>query len=574
MATTEKPILFHYAQSIYSHRILWYLWLRGIPYDESIQPPIMPRPILSSLSLPYRKIPLLAIGKDIYHDSRLIISTLEQVYPNSTLTPSTPAERGIQKLLENWTVDGGIFGAAVKCMPYWSSTSLLQNKAFVDDRQALTGGRRMSAESMEKGRPEGLAALRVAFEMLERTFFADGREWLLGGEGPTTADIDAVWPFEWMAWDGGMEGSLRGGGCGKEDFPRVYAWIRRFMELVQDRKKGCVKPKRLDGEEVVVQRIVGAKDMPETTKFEDDNPLGLTKGETVHVYPSDYGQSGKSTGTLIGLSTNKVVIQNDKGLHLHFPRWNFTIKRSTTPATISKPPTTPPKMTLIYHPFSPYTRKVYMLAHELALHTHMTLHKVVVAPIPIPGWSDNNADVAVYNPMAKIPCLVTHDVPNGLFDSRIICDYLEYMAGVRKTLDAGYWQRRALHAAADGIMDAAVLITYEFRIRKERGLYFGEWVEGQKSKIERILDRFESAVAAGILPVRVPGGGSPSADEVAVAVAVASTQAMGYVGVEWSRGRPGLVTWMGMWEGRQSFVDTPPTRDWNGKREGREIAKM
>ncbi|KAI8937468.1 hypothetical protein NX059_005188 [Plenodomus lindquistii] len=157
MSQPDPPILFHYPQSIYSHRILWYLWLRNIPYQESLQPPIMPRPLLTSLSLPYRKIPLLALGKSIYHDTRLIISALETHYPGSSLTPSTPAEIGVQKLLENWTVDGGIFTSAVKCMPYWAEDSLLQNKAFLDDRQTLMGGRRMSAESMERQRPEGLS---------------------------------------------------------------------------------------------------------------------------------------------------------------------------------------------------------------------------------------------------------------------------------------------------------------------------------------------------------------------------------------------------------------------------------
>lgn len=36
MARNKKPILFHYPQSIYSHRVLWYLWLRGIEYDECV----------------------------------------------------------------------------------------------------------------------------------------------------------------------------------------------------------------------------------------------------------------------------------------------------------------------------------------------------------------------------------------------------------------------------------------------------------------------------------------------------------------------------------------------------------
>jgi hypothetical protein len=36
MSSNEKPIVFHYDGSIFSHRVLWYLWLRGIPYDECV----------------------------------------------------------------------------------------------------------------------------------------------------------------------------------------------------------------------------------------------------------------------------------------------------------------------------------------------------------------------------------------------------------------------------------------------------------------------------------------------------------------------------------------------------------
>lgn len=124
MAPTTKPTVFHYGPSIYSHRVLWYLWLRGIEFDECIQPPVMPRPDLALLDVGYRKMPLLAIGRDVYCDSRLIISKLEKLYPNSTLAPATLAEAGVRKLFENYTVDGGIFANAVKLMPYWTEVSL------------------------------------------------------------------------------------------------------------------------------------------------------------------------------------------------------------------------------------------------------------------------------------------------------------------------------------------------------------------------------------------------------------------------------------------------------------------
>ncbi|KAJ4988922.1 glutathione S-transferase [Stagonosporopsis vannaccii] len=560
MAPAEKPILFHYAQSIYSHRVLWYLWLRGLEYDECIQPPVMPRPDLAAIGVNYRRMPLMAIGKDIYIDSRMIISKLESLYPNSPLSATTAEQAGLKRLFEHYS-DSGLFNNAVKLMPYWSSNSLVQNKTFLDDRQKLMGGRRMTAENMQAGRPEGLQNMRQAFELMENTFLADGRQWILGTEKPTVADIDAVWPFEWLVVDRGMEGALPEERFGETIYPKTHAWIQRFMGEVKTAKEKATKPKRLDGH-AMSKRVLDTTSPKEPVPFDNTDPLGFKPGDTVVVYPSDYGQAHKDHGALTGLTSSEVVIRNSKGLHLHFPRWNFRIVKAASPSPTAPPSNAKklPKMRLIYHSFSPYTRKVFMLAHELNLAPHITLEKVVVAPIQIKGWSDNSEDVAKYNPMGKIPCLVTDDVPTGIFDSRVICEYLSELAGVKPKKDARYWQMRALHACADGIMDAAVLIAYEVRIRKARGLYFEEWVEGQKTKILRALDRLEAAAKEGVLAD--PGNGTPSVDEIAVAVATAMTEHMPFLGFKWRKRRPQLQEWMSKWETRSSFVATPPTKDW------------
>lgn len=502
----------------------------------------------------------MAIGKDIYIDSRLIISKLESLYPNSTLAVTNAEHAGLRRLFEHYS-DSALFNSAVKLMPYWSSKSLVQNKTFLDDRQKLMGGRRMTAESMQAGRPEGLQNMREAFDLMENTFLADGRRWILGSEKPSVADIDAVWPFEWLIVDRSMEGSLPEEQFDARNYPRTYAWVQRFMEEVKIARERAAKPARLDGK-TMNAKILDASSPTEPTAFESNDPFDLKSGDIVEVFPSDYGQAHKDRGTLIGLTALEIVIRNSKGLHLHFPRWNFRIRKTAAPSTIPPPSKAKklPAMRLIYHPFSPYTRKVFMLAHELGLAQHIVLEKVVVAPITIKGWSDNTDHVAKFNPMGKIPCLVTEDVPTGIFDSRVICEYLTELASVKPRRSAQYWEMRALHACADGIMDAAVLITYEVRIRKARGLYFPEWIEGQKAKILRGLDRLEVAAKEGVL--QEPDDGPPSADEIAVAVATAMTEQMAFLGLEWRKGRPSLEKWMGQWDKRESFVSTPPTEDW------------
>lgn len=116
-------------------RVLWYLNLRGIPYSqcvshqttrtndktltaEKVQPPIMPRPDVAAIGTVYRRIPIVAIGRDIYNDTRLIISKLEKLFPEAPrISASSPDQKAIERLLEQWAVDSGVFVRASQLIP-------------------------------------------------------------------------------------------------------------------------------------------------------------------------------------------------------------------------------------------------------------------------------------------------------------------------------------------------------------------------------------------------------------------------------------------------------------------------
>src|SRR3546814_10454117 len=81
-------------------------------------------------------------------------------------------------------------------------------------------------------------------------------------------------------------------------------------------------------------------------------------------------------------------------------------------------------MKLHYSATSPYVRKVMAVAIEAGLADR--LDKVPAAASPV-GVNDTlNRD----NPLGKVPCLVTDD-GQALFDSRVICEYLDSLAGGR-----------------------------------------------------------------------------------------------------------------------------------------------
>ncbi|RMZ72237.1 glutathione s-transferase [Pyrenophora seminiperda CCB06] len=285
----------------------------------------MPRPDLEFLGIGYRRIPVISIGKDVYCDTHLIFSKLETLYPNSTLTPPTPSGAGIRKLFESWTADGGIFANAVKMMPYWQEEGFLTNEKIIVDRQKLMG-RKFTPEIMEAGRPDAAQHLRQAFDMLECTFLADGRDWILDTKEPSLADIDAIWPFVWLMVDPRMKDSLPIKHFNADKYPKVFAWVERFVAEVERKKKELGKTTVLDSNSMG-QRILGTASSPEHVSFIDDDMLGLKQGDDVKVFPSDYGQMGKTVGAIVGLTADEVVIRSSQGVFMHFPRWNYTIKK-------------------------------------------------------------------------------------------------------------------------------------------------------------------------------------------------------------------------------------------------------
>jgi glutathione S-transferase len=236
-------------------------------------------------------------------------------------------------------------------------------------------------------------------------------------------------------------------------------------------------------------------------------------------------------------------------------------------------------MTLIYHPRSPFSRQVYITALELGIASHIKLQQVVVAPVPFPGWSDDNTTVAAFNPLAKIPTLVLKDEggkERGIFDSRVICDFLnEELCGGRllqsqsrtgdeksgRGRDVDGWTMKSLQALADGMADAEVLVVYEERIRGPKGLKFETWIEGQREKIMRGVDMLDREVEGGVLrgPPR-PKKGEVSAAEIAIACTLATLEARK---VAWRDGREHLVGWFEEWEKRESFVRTGEGVDWS-----------
>jgi len=136
-------------------------------------------------------------------------------------------------------------------------------------------------------------------------------------------------------------------------------------------------------------------------------------------------------------------------------------------------------MKLISAKASPFVRKVRVLLRETGQSGAVELVEVKTAP------TDTDPQAAAANPSGKIPALLRPDGP-AIYDSRVICRYLDdrFQAGLYP--ESCLWEVLTLEATADAIMEAAVLIVYEHRLRPPGKVHDG-WIEAQWEKVTRCV---------------------------------------------------------------------------------------
>ena len=192
---------------------------------------------------------------------------------------------------------------------------------------------------------------------------------------------------------------------------------------------------------------------------------------------------------------------------------------------------------------TPFGRKVLVAAVEMGLSDQVTVTMASGTAL------DPGTMPLAQNPLGKIPVLIRPD-GGALYDSRVICRYLDQVSGAGMYPDApALWDVLVLESLADGMLDAALLMVYEDRIRPE-ALRFPPWVEGQWAKVARAL----SGVEAAWLPhLR----GAPDMGQIALGCA------LGYLDFRltarnWRGGHPGLTAWFDGFALRPSMVATAP----------------
>lgn len=200
-------------------------------------------------------------------------------------------------------------------------------------------------------------------------------------------------------------------------------------------------------------------------------------------------------------------------------------------------------MKLFYSPTSPYVRKVMVVLQETGQSGDVDLIPAVTTPLA-PA-----ANLRGKVPLSKIPALERSDGPT-LFDSRVICAFFDARAGAGLYgAGARVWDMRTLEALADGILDAALLLTYETRLRPETAR-FEDWSEAQWGKIARSIEALNAQWMGHL-------AGPLNIGQIAVGCA------LGYVDFRhdhrnWRHGNDAVADWYGTFSARASMQSTVP----------------
>jgi glutathione S-transferase len=198
-------------------------------------------------------------------------------------------------------------------------------------------------------------------------------------------------------------------------------------------------------------------------------------------------------------------------------------------------------MQLHWSPKSPYVRKVLICAHELQLVAELQLVRSVAAMLK------PNAALMQVNPLSKIPALVLDD-GRTLFDSVVICEYLDTQAGGSLFPKEGQarWAALRWHALGDGLLDALIL----WRNEREREVPLAALLAAFELKTQASLQLLESEVAA--LQASDFGIGH-----------LTLVCALGYLDYRfnsfgWRQQAPQLAAWFAQMQQRPSVVATEP----------------
>ena len=200
-------------------------------------------------------------------------------------------------------------------------------------------------------------------------------------------------------------------------------------------------------------------------------------------------------------------------------------------------------MKLVYSPPSPFVRKVTTLIYHANLNDRIELINVKTTALSVAE------EARAANPLGKIPVMILED-GKAIFDSRVITRYLDEFGGSNLYPEEKIYDILTLEALADGIMESAVSITYESKLRPDNE-QSPSWMEAQWSKVLHAVKALDDGEFKAM-------DGGMNMGQIAVACA------LGYLDFrhdarQWRSGHSNLASWNDKMIKLPALIKTIPT---------------
>ena len=200
-------------------------------------------------------------------------------------------------------------------------------------------------------------------------------------------------------------------------------------------------------------------------------------------------------------------------------------------------------MKLVYSPPSPFVRKITTLIHHVNLNDRIELINVKTTALSVAE------EARSANPLGKIPVMILED-GKAIFDSRVITRFLDELAGSNLYPQEKIYDILTLEALADGIMESAVSITYESKLRPENE-QSPSWMEAQWSKVLHAVKALDNGEFNAM-------DGEMNMGQIAVACS------LGYLDFrhdarQWRNGYSNLASWNDKMMKLPALIKTIPT---------------
>jgi glutathione S-transferase len=189
---------------------------------------------------------------------------------------------------------------------------------------------------------------------------------------------------------------------------------------------------------------------------------------------------------------------------------------------------------------SPFARKVRLLLRETNQLKDVEEVSIATSPFQV------NEQAKAANPTGRIPSLIRADGP-ALYDSRVITRYLDAKAAAGMYPEARLWDVLTVEATGDSMMDSAVSISYELRLRPQEKVS-SEWTDAQWTKVMGGCDALQSQWMDLL-------NGPLTMAHISIACA------LGYLDLRhdarnWRQGHDALAAWFADFSKRPSFRET------------------